>query len=161
MSETKRAVARTAAQGGGSQHVTVEIGQQLFGIPVLLVHDVLGPQRITRIPLAPPEIAGSLNLRGRIVTAVDVRMRLGLPARDGGLGTEMSVVVEHQGESYSLMVDQVGEVLALDDGAFEQSPPSLDPRWRAVSRGIYRLEDRLLVALDVERLLDFKRDAAA
>ena len=92
----KRAVARV---GGDEQHqcVTITIAGQLFGIPVLIVHDVLGPQRITRVPLAPPEVAGSLNLRGRIVTAIDVRHRLGLPTRaeEGG---GMSVVVDHHGE---------------------------------------------------------------
>src|ERR687884_1976854 len=82
------------ASGGPRDFVTVTIADQLFGIPVLQVQDVLGPQRITRIPLAPPEVAGSLNLRGRIVTAVDVRLCLGLekrPADQPG----MSVVVEH------------------------------------------------------------------
>src|SRR5437773_6806042 len=90
--------------------VTMTIAEQLFGIPVLQVQDVLGPQRITRIPLAPPEVAGSLNLRGRIVTAIDLRTRLGLPQLTDGK-PRMSIVVDHGGELYSLMVDQVGEVL--------------------------------------------------
>src|SRR3546814_17937554 len=84
------------------------IADQLFGIPVLQVQDVLGQQRITRIPLAPPEIAGPLNLRGRIVTAIDVRLRLGLGPRERS-DKDMSIVVDYRGELYSLMVDQVGE----------------------------------------------------
>jgi purine-binding chemotaxis protein CheW len=142
------------------QYVSITIADQMFGIPVLIVHDVLGPQRITRIPLAPPEVAGSLNLRGRIVTAIDVRTRLGLesrPAENPG----MSVVVEHANESYSLMVDSVGEVLTLPTSEFQRNPPTLGARWREVSLGIFRLNQELLVILDVDRLLDFTRNEAA
>lgn len=135
-------------------YVTMFIDGQMFGIPVLTVQDVLGPQKITRIPLVPPEVAGSLNLRGRIVTAIDVRKRLGLSARPENL-TSMSVVVDMSGELYSLMVDQVGEVLSLKSAAFERNPPTLDPVWRDFSAGIYRLDGKLLVVLDVARLLDF------
>lgn len=130
---------------------------QMFGIPVLTVQDVLGPQKITRIPLAPREVAGSLNLRGRIVTAVDVRLRLGLP-NNAAENKGMSVVVDQSGELYSLLVDQVGEVLSLPAAKFERNPPTLDPMWREFSAGIYRLDDKLLVVLDVAKLLDFNRN---
>lgn len=146
------------ASGGSSEYVTVTIGGQLFGIPVLSVQDVLGPQKITRIPLAPPEIAGALNLRGRIVTAFDVRRRLGLPPAPPDA---MSVVVEHRGEPYSLMIDSVSEVLSLPASAFEPSPPTLNPRWRDVSGGIYRLDGGLLVVLEIDRLLGFGTALAA
>ena len=137
--------------------VTMFIEGQLFGIPVLTVQDVLGPQKITRIPLAPREVAGSLNLRGRIVTAIDVRLRLGLPKR-AEEKKGMSVVVDMGGELYSLMVDSVGEVLSLPAAKFERNPPTLDVHWREFSIGIYRLEDKLLVVLDVGKLLDFTRN---
>jgi purine-binding chemotaxis protein CheW len=140
--------------GSTKDFVTATIGKQMFGIPVLTVQDVLGPQRITRIPLAPPEVAGSLNLRGRIVTAIDVRKRLGLRAKEDN-DPGMSIVVDQGGELYSLMVDQVGEVLSVPQNAFEQNPATLDPRWREFSDGIFRLEKKLLVILDVTRLLDF------
>jgi len=140
--------------------VTMFIEGQMFGIPVLVVQDVLGPQKITRIPLAPPEVAGSLNLRGRIVTAIDVRMRLQLPKKSEG-GAGMSVVVDMKGELYSLKVDQVGEVLSLPAAKFERNPPTLDPLWREFSTGIYRLDDKLLVILDVPRLLDFNKSEVA
>ena len=141
-------------------YVTMMIAGQLFGIPVLQVQDVLGPQRITRIPLAPPEVAGSLNLRGRIVTAIDVRLRLGLEARPRG-DHDMSIVVDHGGELYSLRVDGVGEVVAVATRDFERNPATLDPLWRDVSRGIYRLNEKLMVVLDVSRLLDFATREAA
>lgn len=144
----------------GREFVTMFIENQLFGIPVLQVQDVLGPQKITRVPLAPKEVAGSLNLRGRIVTAIDVRTRLGLPPRTGD-GKSMSVVVDHNGEFYSLIVDQVGEVMSLAASDYEKTPATLDERWREISEGVYRLKDTLLIVLDVRRLLRLEELSAA
>jgi purine-binding chemotaxis protein CheW len=140
--------------------VTMTVAGQIFGIPVLKVQDVLGPQRIAHVPLAPPEVLGSLNLRGRIVTAVDVRIRLGMPRRAEG-ETSMSVVVEHDNELYSLVIDQVGEVMSLPAADYERNPSTLDPRWQDISDGIYRLQDKLLVVIDVARFLDFDHARAA
>ena len=145
--------------GDSSEFVTVTIAEQMFGIPVLVVQDILAPQKITKIPLAPPEVAGALNLRGRIVTAIDVRRRLGLPERQDD-GECMSVVVEHGGELYSLIVDSVGEVLAMSEDTFESNPPTLDPIWREVSGGIYRLNGELMIVLEVDNLLSLKSMAA-
>jgi purine-binding chemotaxis protein CheW len=142
------------------EFVTFMIAEQLFGIPVLQIQDVLSSYHITPIPLAPPEITGSLNLRGRVVTAIDVRLRLGLPPRAADVES-MSIVAESEGELYSLMVDSVGEVLALPRSAFERNLPTLDAKFRAFSEGIYRLEGQLLVVLDVNRLLDYERSDAA
>ena len=153
-------VAAVDTENGTQDFVTVTIGDQWFGIPVLTVRDVLGPQRITRIPLAPPEVSGALNLRGRIVTAIGVRQRLGLPERD----TEeesMSIVVDHRGELYSLIVDSVGEVLSLAMANYERNPSTLDALWREISSGVFRLEGRLLLVLNVERLLDIRSAQAA
>ena len=150
----KKAGSQEIAVVKNEDFVTATIANQLFGIPVLQVQDVLGPQKITRIPLAPPEVAGSLNLRGRIVTAIDVRLRLGLTGRPKDK-PGMSIVVDLRGELYSLMVDSVGEVLSLTKEDFERNPATLDPRWREVSTGIYRLNGQLMVVLDVPRLLNF------
>lgn len=151
-----------AVDGGeGSQDfVTFTIAEQLFGIPVLKVQDILATHRIAPIPMAPPEIAGSLNLRGRIVTVIDVRRRLGLPPNESE-SDAMSVVVEHGQDLYSLTVDAVGEVLALSPDTFEPNPPTLDSRVREFSTGIFRLQAKLLVSLNVERLLDYGNAAAA
>ena len=146
--------------GNSQEFVTFTIAGQLFGIPVLQVQDVLSSYNITPIPLAPPEITGSLNLRGRVITAIDVRIRLGLPRREPD-ADNMSIVAENEGELYSLMVDAVGEVLALSPNAFERNLPTLDPKFRSFSAGIYRLEGQLLVVLDVDRLLDYERSDAA
>jgi len=138
--------------------VTLTVADQLCGVPVLGVRDILGEQTITRIPLAPPEIAGSLNLRGRIVTAIDLRRRLNLgPPPEGA--KRMSVVAEQGGELYALLVDQVSEVMSLRANAFERNPPTLPPSWAAFSTGIYRLDGRLMVVLDVARLLDITATA--
>jgi len=134
--------------------VTMFISGQMFGIPVLDVQDVLGPQRLTWVPLAPPDVAGVLNLRGRIVTAIDVRKRLGISAADEEQDS-MSIVVEHGEELYSLIVDSVGEVLNLRSDARERGPATLDPLWKEVSSGIYRLDETLMVVLDVSKLLNF------
>jgi purine-binding chemotaxis protein CheW len=133
-------------------YVTLTLADQLCGVPVLGVRDILSEQAITRIPLAPPEVAGSLNLRGRIVTAIDLRRRLRLPPAPAG-AARMSVVAEQGGELYALLVDQVSEVMTLRGDTFERNPPTLPPEWAAFSDGIHRLEDKLLVVLDVGRLL--------
>jgi purine-binding chemotaxis protein CheW len=135
------------------EYVTATIGGQLFGLPIQQVQDVFVPERLTRVPLAPPEIAGVLNLRGRIVTLIDMRDRLGLQSATGQ-GPAMAIGVESGGESYGLLIDSVGEVLKLDDAAREANPINLDPRLARVSAGIHRLEGQLLMLVDVDRVLD-------
>lgn len=143
------------------EYVTALIGGQLFGVPILRVQDVFAPERLTKVPLAPAEIAGVLNLRGRIVTLVDMRRRLALEYGADQSQT-MAIGVESCGESYGLLIDSIGEVLKLDDLACEPNPSNLDPRLASVSTGIYRLEGQLLMVLDVDRVLDIavKRAAA-
>ena len=107
------------------------IGGQLFGLPISRVQDVFVPDRLTRVPLAPPEIAGILNLRGRIVTAIDMRPRLDLGVRATGSTPLMAIGIELKGESYGLLVDAVGEVMKLPNSACEANPANLDGGWRA------------------------------
>jgi purine-binding chemotaxis protein CheW len=133
-------------------YLTVKIGPQPFGIPVHCVHDVSKAQSITKVPLAPPEVAGALNLRGRIVTVIDVAKKLGLRNVVGGEdNTYMYVVIEHEGELYSLMVDSVGDVMSPSPQSFEQNPANMESGWRDVSAGVYRLDGELLVLLDISR----------
>ncbi|KPL54392.1 MULTISPECIES: chemotaxis protein CheW [Hyphomicrobiales] len=134
------------------QYVTVMIGGQLFGLPIERVHDVFMPESITRVPLARGEIAGVLNLRGRIVTAIDMRKRLHLALRQDG-GQTMAVGIEHKGESYGLLIDNVGEVLTLPTAGREPNPVNLDQKWAAISGGVHRLNGHLMVILDVDRVL--------
>ncbi len=139
--------------GNLQEYVTAKVGGQLFGLPILRVQDVFKPERVTRVPLAPPEIAGVLNLRGRIVTLVDLRKRLDLPPPREGQ-PQMAVGVEWRGESYGLLIDVIGEVLKLDDDAREANPVNLDGGLARMTLGIHRLDDQLLLVLDVERVLD-------
>jgi purine-binding chemotaxis protein CheW len=143
-----------------TEYVTVLIGDQLFGLPISRVQDVFMPDRLTRVPLASPEIAGVLNLRGRIVTAIDMRRRLGLPPRQDGR-PPMAVGIELKGESYGLLIDTVGEVLKLADGTRESNPVNLDQHLARVSAGVHRLEGQLLVVLDVDRVLEMGSESLA
>lgn len=135
-----------------SELVTMEVAGQLLGIPVAQVRDVLGPQRITRIPLAPSAVAGSLNLRGRIVTVLDLRAALGL-GRIADPAQAMNVVTEQGDELYSLLVDQVGDVQSVSGASMEAVPATLTAAWRAVSEGVLKLQDRLVLVLALDRLL--------
>lgn len=149
-----------AAKETATEFVTATIGGQLFGLPIRNVQDVFLPERVTRVPLAQAEIAGVLNLRGRIVTLIDMRRRLGLDPRTEE-GPCMAVGVEMRGEYYGLLIDNIGEVLKLDDSTREPNPVNLDPRLARVSQGIYRLDGQLLMVVDVERVLDVGAGALA
>jgi purine-binding chemotaxis protein CheW len=142
------------------EYVTVTLDDQLFGLPISRVQDVFVPDRLTHVPLSPPEIAGVLNLRGRIVTAIDMRCRLGLPARDGKTSA-IAVGIELKGESYGLLVDAVGEVMKLPKDGCEAKPANLDARLAEVAAGVYRLDGQLLVVLDIDRVFDMSSDAIA
>jgi purine-binding chemotaxis protein CheW len=142
------------------EYVTATIGEQLFGLPISRVQDVFMPDRLARVPLAPFEIAGMLNLRGRIVTAIDMRRRLGLGAPEDSR-QRMAVGIESKGESYGLLIDAIGEVLKLSAASREDNPINLDARLARVSAGVHRLEGTLLVVLDVDRVLDLGVQAEA
>lgn len=143
------------------QFVTMTVAGKLLGLPILEVHDIVVPERITPVPLASPEVAGLINLRGRIVTAIDMRRVLHVPAADGGEGRRVGVTISYRGETYTLLVDSVGEVVELDADGFESNPPTLDPRWRHLSDGVFRLKDGLLVVLNADRVMEGSQAPAA
>jgi purine-binding chemotaxis protein CheW len=152
MTETQNTAAPVILSGQASDLVTFYLGEQLFGVPVLQVQDVLSAQKVARVPLAPPQVSGSINLRGRIAVTINVRCCLNLPANNNA--ASMFVVVQQKGELYSLMVDRVGDVMSLPQSDFEPNPINLDPQWLCVAGGIFRLPKQLLVVLDITRLLD-------
>jgi len=143
-----------------TEYVTVMIGGQLFGLPISRVQDVFMPDRVTRVPLSAPEIAGVLNLRGRIVTAIDMRRRLGLPPRTDDKPS-MAVGIELKGESYGLLIDTVGEVMKLGETTRESNPVNLDSRLARVSGGVHRLDGQLMVILDVDHVLNNNTESMA
>jgi purine-binding chemotaxis protein CheW len=151
----------TAMNGSNlNEFVTFTTAGQLFGLPIERVQDVFKPTRVTQVPLAKAEIAGVLNLRGRIVTAIDLRCRLGLAKHQEGRAP-MAIGIETGGESFGLLVDSVGEVLKLPIGECESNPINLDRKLARVSAGVFRLDGSLLVVLDIDRVLDLDLEAAA
>lgn len=141
-----------AVEKNVEEFVTVRIAGQLFGLPIGQVQDVFMPETIAHVPLAAHEVAGVLNLRGRIVTAIDMRKRLNLPPLKNDK-PPMAVGIEANSESYGLVIDDVGDVLRLEKSGCEHNPTNLDPRWAEISAGVYRLEGEIMVHLDVERVL--------
>ncbi len=149
-----------SAHGAITEYVTTMIGGQLFGMPISRVQDVFMPERLTRVPLSSSDVAGVLNLRGRIVTAIDMRSRLGLPKNEDGK-PPMAVGVDLRGESYGLLIDSIGEVLKLPDDGREVNPVNLDPRMAKMASGVHRLEGQLMVVLDVDKILEISQDKLA
>lgn len=132
--------------------VTFRVGAQWFGVPVLSVQEVINQQRVAGVPLAQPYIAGLLNLRGQIVTAIDMHKRLEIPP--AASESLMNVVVSDEGELFALMVDEVGDVGAVSSQTLERLPASLDASWARVCTGVVRMDHGLLAILDTTRLLD-------
>ena len=140
------------AQTSG-QFSTFIVADLFFGVDVLHVQEVLRSQQMTSVPQAPDVIEGLINLRGQIVTAIDMRRRLGLPPRAGG-HAPMNMVVRTSDGAVSLLVDEIGDVLDMDASTFERPPHNLDPAARDLIRGVYKLKDRLLLVLDEARTVD-------
>ena len=148
MTRTKSEVAQTSGQFS-----TFFVADLFFGVDVLHVQEVLRSQQMTSVPQAPGVIEGLINLRGQIVTAIDMRRRLGLPQRAGGQAP-MNIVVRTLDGAVSLLVDEIGDVLDMDAATYERPPQNLDPAAKELIRGVYKLKDRLLLVLDEERAVD-------
>lgn len=136
-----------------SQLCTFFLDNQMFGIDVQTVQEVIRYQQMTDIPLAPDAVCGLINLRGQIVTAIDLRTRLGLPSRPEGQ-LPMNVVVRSDDGAVSLLVDQIGDVQESDLENFESPPETLRGTARQLIRGAYKMKDQLLLILDTERVID-------
>jgi purine-binding chemotaxis protein CheW len=132
--------------------VTFRIGDQWLGVPVIMIQEVLSGEEILAVPLSPNEVLGFLNLRGQIVTAVDLRAVLDLPARPEG-SPFMNVVVRDGDELFSLVVDSVGDVVEVAESAVEPTPKTLGDIWKQCCRGVIKLDRELLVVLDVDLVL--------
>jgi purine-binding chemotaxis protein CheW len=156
----KAANANGAETGLAEDFVTVHADGVLFGLAIERVHDVFVPTGITGVPLAPREIVGLINLRGRVVTALCLRRRLGLPDREPGAAC-MAIGLEQGSETFALVTDGVGEVLKLGAETSEPVPINLDARWRDLASAVHRLDGRLLVILDIGALLAFGESLAA
>lgn len=143
-----------------TQYCTFFVGDLYFGIDVRRVQEVLRAQEVTPVPQAPAVIEGLINLRGQIVTAVDMRRRLGLPPRPEG-AQPMNMVVRTEEGAASLLVDEIGDVLDVDPSSFEAVPVNVAPGQRELILGVCKLKDRLLLVLDAERTLELSASASA
>lgn len=135
------------------QYATFFVDGLFFGIDVLQVQEVLRYQEMTQVPLAPEAIEGLINLRGQIVTAIDMRRRLNLKPREDGR-TPMNTVVRTEEGAVSLLVDEIGDVVEADMEFFERPPDNVDATARDMLRGVYKLKERLLLILDTEKTID-------
>ena len=135
------------------QFCTFYLNGFLFGIEVEKVQEVIRHQAMTGVPLAPKLIGGLINLRGQIVTAIDLRLRLGLPERKAD-ELPMNVVARSEDGAVSLLVDEIGDVVEVSDDAFEVPPDTLQGEARELVHGVYKLKERLLLVLDTARAIN-------
>ncbi|OJF09412.1 chemotaxis protein CheW [Couchioplanes caeruleus] len=138
------------------QFATFEVADQLFGVEVDTVQEVLSYNEYTPVPLAPPAVGGLFNLRGQVIAAVDLRVQLGL-VRQALQGPVMNVILRGDGEPVSLLVDRIGEVVDLEDDAFEPPPDTLAGPTRELVTGTFKMDGRLMLALDVNQAVDTSR----
>jgi purine-binding chemotaxis protein CheW len=138
---------------GEESYFTVFAGGDAFGLSVLHAQTIFRITSVTPIPLGPIDIVGLVNLRGKVVTAVSLRRRLGIPVQD--LQNSLAIGVEHKGENFALMVDEVGDVLSLDASMRVQIPPHFDPARSRIMSGLYKVGNLLIPALNIAALFDF------
>ena len=151
-------VARALAAGPRRSLVTAEVAGQLFGIQIDCVQDIFPIAEVTPVPLAAAEILGLVAVRGRIVTLIGIRQRLGLQPRATRPG-DLAIRIEAGNEPYALAVDGAGEIVEVAAGSLEPLPVHLHAAWSGLSNGVHRLASGLLVAIDLEAMLDVSRPA--
>jgi purine-binding chemotaxis protein CheW len=143
-----------------NQLSTFHIGKYLFGVDVTLVQEVVRLQSITPVPLASPEIAGLINLRGAVLTAIDLRVRLRMPRLDVD-HDPVNVVIRVDEDPVSLLVDEIGGVVEVSQVPFESTPTTVPSRLRELLLGTYTLPDRLVLALDAPKVIAVEESRAA
>ncbi|MDA0782905.1 MAG: chemotaxis protein CheW [Rickettsiales bacterium] len=139
------------------QYLVMRLESQLFGILVENIQDVLSSMKITPIPLAPPEVKGAMNLRGRIVTVINLRSILGMKD-DKKTENYKSVILEIEGNLYSIIVDSVSEVMDIADNEIKRLPENISQRWKEVSTGVYSMENEVMIFLDAFKMFSKDED---
>jgi purine-binding chemotaxis protein CheW len=132
------------------QFCTFFLEGRMLGVPVPQVQEVIRFLGITRVPLAPEVVEGMINLRGQIVVAIDLRRKLSLPPRAAG-ELPMNVVVRTTEGAVSLLVDEIGDVIEVEETSFEEPPETLQGPVRAMILGVHKLEGRLMHVLDIQK----------
>lgn len=136
-----------------SQYVTFRVERILFGVEVEKVQEIIRSQPMTPVPLAPAIVRGLVNLRGQIITAIDMRSLLRLPPQETG-AAPMNVVIRVNGEVVSLLVDAIGDVIDVDPGAFESTPETVATHIAQITQGVFKLERQLMLILDISSYID-------
>jgi len=142
--------------GDTSQLCGFKIMDGQYAIPVLEVQEVVKPQRVTPVPLGPDYVDGLINLRGQIVTAINLRVMFGLNRNDNEDAEYMNIIVRWGDGLYALVVDEIMDVMDIQNTTFEETPDMIDEKIRKYIRGVFKLEDNLLTLLSLEKLLDIK-----
>lgn len=141
--------------GDTSQLCGFKIMDGQYAIPVLEVQEVVKPQKVTAVPLGPEYVDGLINLRGQIVTAINLRVLFGLPRRENN-DEYMNIIVRWGDSLYSLVVDEIMDVMDIENTSFEDTPDTIDDKLKKYIRGVFKLEDNLLTLLSLEKILDIK-----
>ncbi|OUT58203.1 Chemotaxis protein CheW [Stieleria bergensis] len=144
-----------SSSSGQEAYCTFRVSELLFGVAVRQVQEVLRSQRTTRVPLAPFSVHGLMNLRGQIVSAIDLRKQLGLDSLTKEQSDAMNVVIRTEDGPTSLMVDEIGDVIAVQSDRFETPPETLQGPPRELIRGAFKLENELLLILDTSCVIKF------
>jgi purine-binding chemotaxis protein CheW len=142
------------AMGGEQSYFTVFVSKEIFGLPVENTHTIFRIASVTSVPRGPVDIAGLVNLRGKIVTAVSLRRRLRMPS-DTVINDALAIGIEHKGENFALIVDEVGDVLSLAKTMQIPIPAHFDPDRSRLTRGLYRVGKLLIPVLDIDALFAF------
>lgn len=137
-----------------NQYVTFWLGEQFLGLPVESVQEIIFPQRESPIPMAPHFVSGLLNLRGHVITSIDLRQRLSVAGERDPEKTAMNIVVKDNGELFSLIVDEIGDVLTISSEKCAPVPSTLDSTWRECALNVCKLSDSILVVLDTRKILN-------
>jgi purine-binding chemotaxis protein CheW len=154
MSQAALKISSGAVIGDESSYFTVFVGDEIFGLPVENTHTIFRISSVTPVPLSPGDITGLVNLRGKIVTAVSLRRRLRMPI-DATVQNTLAIGIEHKGENFALMVDEVGDVLSLAKADQIPVPPHFDPQRARLTSGLYRTGKLLIPILDIDALFTF------
>jgi len=133
-------------------YATFFVGQFFFRIPIAVGVEVTKGQEVTPVPLGPKEVAGFFNLRGNIVTAINMRVRLGMPPLHEGVDT-LSIFFQDQDHLFALLIDRVGDFIEVTEQTFEETPSNLDPNARELIVGVHKLADKLLLVLDTHKIV--------
>ena len=140
------------------QFCTFYLDDLFFGIDVLKVQEIIRYQEMTQVPLAPLVVCGLINLRGQVVTAMDLRLRLGLQARSTGQ-LPMNVIIRMEDDTVSFLVDEIGDVVEPEEDAFEPPPETIKGSVRKLIDGVYKLDGQLLLVMDAERTMNLQASA--